>query len=599
MKISRSLSFCSIAMLALVSTLMVAPRAQADEAEIRALFPPATLLYGEITQPDKIADFLAKHPLTELIKQQPELQAALANNPQLKQGQAALKGLEEKLGIPLDKALKDVSAGGIYFGVDLISQGGAVIIQSKDSAVTQKVYNTLVEAAGEQAFKNGQPGPQPVEYEGVTGFKIDGKLTLFTIKDKLIASSSDKISQWIIRANQGKTTISLNEEPLFNKALSHRAKDTTGWVYFRTDVLRVFGIADKFKNATRDNPAGEFLLGGVLVAISEAPYITGEIKVEGDRIAVASDIPVDRKKLSAIRPFFFAPEGKGIEKPFHPDGLMLSVSMYRDLASLWNAAADLFDESIAAQLIKADTDIGTFFAGRSFGSDVLPMIDARLQLVVARQKFKADAPVPTVKVPAFALIGRTKNATLVQPVFKIAFQTIIGFVNIDGSQKGRPLLDVNMEKVGDATVVSASYLIMEDDKADMKKTNAPLYYNFSPSLVLSKDRFMFVSTRALALELAKEANERDALGEVQTQKENTLIEMDGRLALQLLKDNAKQLIAQNILEKGHTPEQAKSEIEMLLKIVDTIKLVDLKIVMDKDRMHVESGLTVDREKDSD
>ena len=81
-----------------------------------------------------------------------------------------------------------------------------------------------------------------------------------------------------------------------------------------------------------------------------------------------------------------------------------------------------------------------------------------MQVVVARQEFPQDGVTPAIKLPAAAVVVRMKKPEETARIFKITFQSAVGFLNVVGGMNGIDPLDLNSEKVGDALVVSSDYL---------------------------------------------------------------------------------------------------------------------------------------------
>src|SRR5215207_5099818 len=104
-----------------------------------------------------------------------------------------------------------------------------------------------------------------------------------------------------------------------------------------------------------------------------------------------------------------------------------------------------------------------------------------------------------------------------------------------------------------------------------------IHYNFSPALVMSKDHLILCSTRQIAIELADLAEKQEPGGKVETIKENTRIEIAPAPAAKLLRDNREQLVAQNMLEKGHDRAAAEKEIDLLVTLVSSIKDASLRL----------------------
>jgi hypothetical protein len=104
----------------------------------------------------------------------------------------------------------------------------------------------------------------------------------------------------------------------------------------------------------------------------------------------------------------------------------------------------------------------------------------------------------------------------------------------------------------------------------MKGAEKDIYYNFSPALVISKDRLMLCSTKQIAQELADLAGNEGA-GSGSRIPQNTLVEMSPGPVGKLLRENREQLIAQNMLEKGHAREAAEKEIDVFIALVNAVR----------------------------
>lgn len=558
---------------------------------VTRLLPETTIFYAEITNPGELNDFIVNHPGFDLVQSNPQLLAAITNNPGYVHMMNVKAEMERRLGGPLDKSMRQVMSGGVYVAIDIAAKGGVLIIKSNDVGATDKFYKSLLGFVKDLSDNGDIPPIEEGNYGGVTGYKLNNNF-VFRLKDMIVFASSDAFAKYVIDADQGKWSSSLMDGQIYQKAALTRNNKAAGWAFFRTDLVRALGLGNQLLRNNRSNPAAELLVGGLMDSATQAPFITGEFAVKNDKLLFAAQWPLERDRVSKSRNYFFANGNDGIEVPFSPKNHLANFSMYRDVAGMWNAAAELFDEGVAAGMVKADTDLGNFFAGKSFGADILPQINPRMQLVVAAQDYAGSKSAqPTVKLPAFALVGSTKDPKAIHPTLKVAFNTIIGFVNIDASQKGRPLFDINTETIGNAKLVTATYL--ESDDPQMQK-QAPIYYNFSPTFVMSGEHFMICSTKQLARELATQLQSRKS-GIAQMKNTNTFFELDGKALRAILGQNRKQLIAQNMLEKGHGPDQAAGEIDFLLNALKILKSIDLKVTTEQGQMRLESGVSFQRD----
>ncbi|MCI0360956.1 MAG: hypothetical protein L0211_20955, partial [Planctomycetaceae bacterium] len=230
---------------------------------------------------------------------------------------------------------------------------------------------------------------------------------------------------------------------------------------------------------------------------------------------------------------------------------------YRDFASLWRHAPDLFDEGINAKFAEAESGLKTIFAGRDFRDEILGKLEPGVQVVVARQEFPQEGVTPAIKLPAAAAVFRLKQPAETARIFKVTFQSVVGFLNVAGAQNGIDPLDLNSEKVGDSLVVSSVYLPPNDEKV---RGEAGLHFNASPTVAFVGDRFILASAKPLAIELMKHVQGGAAAGD----GINTAVQLDGKIGWQSLAENRGPLVAQNMLEKGHDRTAAELEIDRAL-----------------------------------
>ncbi len=269
--------------------------------------------------------------------------------------------------------------------------------------------------------------------------------------------------------------------------------------------------------------------------------------------------------------------------------MLVSLTTYRDLSQFWAAAPDLFDDATQAKFEQADSQLAPLFSGRDFARDFLGSFAADIQLVATRQHFDGGKqPSPDIKLPAFALVFRLNAPEKVRRSLKASFQSIVGFANVAGSQFGQPQLELESAKQGDTELVTATYLPPDDGDA---KQAGKINYNFSPAMALIADRFILASTQSLARELAELVPKESSSAQDTTGRTtNTRIVSDLRVAKDVLSDNRPQLIAQNMLEKGHDREQAEREIGILLELLGYLRGAALELSSDQQAIRLDLGI---------
>jgi hypothetical protein len=279
---------------------------------------------------------------------------------------------------------------------------------------------------------------------------------------------------------------------------------------------------------------------------------------------------------------YLPPRGAGAAKLVTTPGTLLSASLWRDLAAVWDARAELFKPEDVQNLAKLDTFAGQFFGGRDFGSGVLGATNPDWRLVVALQDYDGLKPVPDVKLPAFALVFGTKpdDADFVQRL-KVAFQSFIGLYNIGAAQQKSPPLEQLSDPFEGVTISTTRYMAPpppgpnaggkdkdkdKDQDQDVGKPAVPNRHNYSPSAVQVGDHFVISSSLGLARDLVKALKAADR--EPAKPEDGTLVaEADGEALAKLVGLNRDRLVMQNILGKGNDQERAEGEVDLLAKLL--------------------------------
>jgi hypothetical protein len=552
----RTLCISTLALLLLLSPLHLA----AADKTAAGLLPASVVVYAEVAAPGKVVDLVLAHPIAAEVTKAPEFQQATQSN-DFQRFVGVLKRLEDRLGRKWPEAVSGLTSGGMAVAFDLPTRGAVVLAQAADEGLAEKARAALVETAEEIARGEGRPGAvQKDEHRG-TAIHSAGEASLAVVGKWLVASNKKPLVLAVLDAYHGEGE-TLGADAQFQTVLKSRPS-ATAWLYADLRVLRLTGALRNALNKKSDNPPVEVLLGGILGALPDAPYVTASLDVSPASLKLAASLPCKPPAVAKTREFYLGADAAGVAPPLlEPAGTLLSLSTYRDFASLWRHAPDLFDEGINAKFAEAESNLKTIFAGRDFRDDILGNVEPGVQIVVTRQEFPQEGVTPAIKLPAAAAVVRMKNPSETARIFKVTFQSVVGFLNVAGAQNGIDPLDLNSEKVGDALVVSSVYLPPADEQA---RTEAGLHYNASPTVAIVGDRFILASSKPLAMRLVEHVQRGEKGGEQPGKlRTNTLVQLDGKVGLASLAENRGPLVAQNMLQKGHDRAAAEQEIDRVL-----------------------------------
>lgn len=570
----------SLEWLAAPLALLLAMECASGAAEKSAaeLFPPTTVGYLEVLRPGELAGLVLDHPLAREIANHADYQKALHGR-EYQQVQAVLKMVEDKLGMNWRRAVASLTGGGLSIGFDLPTQGIAALAQATDESLAHKARDAVLELARADAAAKGQPNPiQEDEIRGVTVYQL-GDVHFAVLGKWLLATNKRLLLAMVLENYLGNST-SLGSNEQFQAVRRDRPEKPAAWLYVDLRLIRLTGMLKAALSKKSNNPPAELLAGGILGALPDAPCVTAALELDASHLKLTAGLPADPRAIAKSREFYFGAEGNGAAPPLlRPQESLLALSTYRDLASLWRHAPDLFDERINAKMAEAESGLATFFGGRNFRDEILGNLQPGLQLVVARQQFPQAGVTPAIKLPAAAVVLRMKKPAETTRVFKITFQSLIGFVNITGGMKGLPPLDLNSEKTGGALVIGTEYV--PPDKIE-SRNEAGIHFNASPTAVFIGDRFILSSARSLALELAEQVQrESPAAADI-----NTNLLVDAKVTHTALTDNREPLIARNMLDRGHDRAAAEHEIDGLLRALAGVDQSSVQLTSDGQRLRL-------------
>lgn len=517
---------------------------------------PETAIYLEITRPVVLLDKAGDERILALYRAVPGLEANLRGNAQLAQLRQVADLVAGEAETSTAQALRDLTAGGIYLSVEGANRVVMVVVP-RDEAALRKLHDTVLRLARKDAAANNRPDPvQARDYRGLTAYSVapneahaivDGAL--------LVATGPDVLRAAIDRGlDSGRSVADLAPWKARREAL---AGDALAFAFAHMDRVRELDPA-KYANA-QPNAGAVFLLGPWEESLRKAPWLAATLAWTDANLAAEITLPPPASGHADALKRFVPPGGSGAAAPLNPPGTIASLTLWRDLASIWEVRGDIFPPEAQQGLSQLDTTAGTFFGGRDFGTGVLGSLGSDWRLVVAQQDFGALDVVPEVKLPAAAVVFKLKPgdeefATRLQA----AFQSLIGLLNLGSAQTKAPPLILGSDTCEGITIATSKYQAP-------KAGTGPVHqrHNASPSMALVGDRVIVSSTLALAKDLIR-ALKAPAPAD---RPETLIVEADGRALAALVDLNRPRLVMQNMLDKGNDKPRAEAEIDVLKQLL--------------------------------
>jgi hypothetical protein len=522
-------------------------------------------LYLEVMHPSALVDRLVDPRIQSALSAVPHYKKALEGD-SYRQFRSVVDMLANRLGTTWRDGLRDLTAGGLALAVE-----GApgqkprvfVVVTPMDKAHLSKLLDALLDLARKDAEAKGEPDPiKSKEYRGVTGYGTGPDGALAIVEGSLVIADKDETLKTVIdRALDGpKPGTSLAESADWKARHEQVGVDALAWGLVRLDRLRALD-PKKFTLPEKLPPPPTFLFGSWIEALRTAPWISATLTWTESRLGAELSLPGPSGGFPEALKGFIPPKGAGAPSLPNPPGTILSASLWRDIATIWEARADLFPPETVQNLAKLDGVAGQFFGGRDFGTGILGAIEPNWRFVIAQQDHAAMKPSPDVKLPAFALVVDLKpDDEDFHQRLRVAFQSFIGLANLGAAQQKAPPLELGSETFDGVTISTAKFMPPKTDPSEKEPVHGR--HNFSPSAVQVGNHFILSSSLGLARDLI-----RALKAPAPAVSETLVAEADGTELGRLIDKNRNRLVMQNMLEKGHDKEQAEAEVGLLADLV--------------------------------
>ncbi len=561
-------------------------RSAQDNSEIGAeLFPVETTIYLRLERGGDVVERLLNHPLRNPIEALDQVKAGL-KSPQFLQFKLGVGLIESQVGEQWLPAIKSLTGGGVNVGFDAKSQVIGIAVKSDDEELLRKTAGAILGFA-----KTSNKGDKPVfevsDYHGGKVAKFE-KATIARMGAWFLASNNhaelismaDRLHE-LETSTESKQKSSLASTTPFLDAWQARDIKANGFVFANLQPLRDSGAAKELFAGSTDQPAVELFFGGILEALQEASFVSANISINDQQIAANVRLPYMADESPENREFFFGNMGLGrAPVPIEVPGLIGQVVTYRNLGSWWLSKEELFPENVVAQLAQGDSQLSTLFGGVDFGQDVLGGLHPEMRLLVKEQTF-GEGIDPDIKLPAIAIVSRLQNPDS-ERRFRISFQSLVGLLNLDDSGMDRPQIELVSTREDGYQLTGGQYFPEGDYSGDL------FVFNFSPAMAFHDDYMIVSSTMEFAREIAESI--RDLDDNTATSDSNTLIQLHGAPIKHALAANRESLIANSMVERGTGRDEAESQIDLLLELLDYAGGAKLDYRIEPDAMQLDLQL---------
>jgi len=530
-----------------------------------------TLVVLKVEEPKAVLDVLLDPAWHEDLKEIPEIRGLL-ESPQFNQFVGIVRYIEMRLATDWESALRTLAGDEVT--IALGPKGRAmIIVDCDDAGLLNKLHQILLEHARDEARRRGDPDRVASKvYRGVTGWTFSGGEEVHAlIGRRLVVSNNGDWVKELVDRRADKSADCLAKAKWFQAARQATSEASVATMCVNLAQIKELPRPAKLLRDP-ENPLGVLLAAELPEAITSASWLAVGLTVEGRTITVQVRTDGRLPEPDHFASFALGGDARGALPNLQVPGRLAAFSLSRDLAKFYRGKDELFPDRTSG-LIFFENMMGIFFTGRHFSEEVLPHLSSEIRLVVAQQTYDPEVGTPTIQIPAFALVFRMRHPEKFAVIMEEAWQKALGLINFTRGQQAQPglLLDRAEHAGVRYTVAAFSAADVED------RQNLDVRFNFSPTLVCCGAYLIMSSTEALARQLIDAVREESQKDVEPIQGVHTIVEMDGEGLHQILQANRESLIRQNMVEKGHSRDQAEAEVGLLLALISLFKGATLEL----------------------
>jgi len=558
----------------ILASLLVFRAAPADEspAPREAWVPREAVIVVDIAQPRLLLDQLLDDRVTGAVTAWPQYQAA-TGNAEFKQLVGLVKYYQEKYQVDFRGLCGKLVGGGITWAIGP-QEAQVLIVDSEDANLLEEIHEFIKVVARGEAEKSGLANPiTSAEYRGLTGWRFGPNEAHAIVGNRLVLTNK---AEWLkttadLRADGGAASVA--SSPNYRTARQAAGTGGIARIYADWAVLKQIPQMQTALTQNRENPLTALVFAPLLTAIRDSNWMAVGMNVEDGKLAFELAMDGTPGEASSPEGFSMPATADGGAMPnFAVPRFIYCFCFYRDLHKFYGAKDQLFPERTSG-LIFFENMMGIFFTGRDLTDEVLAETAPQVRFVVAEQVYDPQVGAPQVQLPGFAVVFRMNDPDKFAPVAEEAFQKALGLVNFTRGQKAEPglILDRPLYEGVKYTVAAFAPPRPTDSRP------VGLHFNFQPVLAMPQGHLVISSTEGLARDLIDALKEEAAANVQPLAGTHSQLTLNGRHLASILRANRENMILQNMVEKGSSREQAATELDLWLKIAESIRQVSLSM----------------------
>lgn len=559
---------------ALLACLLVIPpatrlqsRASEPVEQLRRSVPSSAVFTLEILQPQALLDPLLSEAFAARVEALP-IWPELVKNPKFQELRAGIGMFQVTLATDWRTAFRELTGGGLLFAA---APGDRTVLlaDSLNGDLLKRVHDLAAQIARGEAEKRGEPDSvRSEDQDGLTRWTFNGVETHAVSGSRLVAASDAEVLDRVLAAARGPKSETLAENADYTAARTALG-DPAAMLFLNLRVLRnAPGFLEGLEKSG-GNPMTALLFGGLPEVLKSADWLGAGLYVERGRLSAR--VTVGAGVGGGATPLLLGDMDTLLPDPQLP-GEIAALRLNRDLHSFYTAKDDLFPARTSG-LIFFENMMGIFFSGRNLTDEIMAAPQPEVSLVVARQDFAEDAPMPEPQLPGFALVLRLRDPDAFRPVLEEGWQKALGLINFTRGQKAEPGLILDRPRYGGIAITTSHFSTVGLTEAEQRN----IRFNFQPTLAMPGEFAILSSSDSLARRLVDSLTKGSATKPIAADGSHTRLTLHGGAIRDLLRLNFDPMVRNNMIAEGHTRQEAEMAINLLLAVAGQVDRAEFEL----------------------
>jgi hypothetical protein len=483
--------------------------------------------------------------------------------------------IERELGSDWPDLIEELAGGGIVLAVKFEKKAPApmlVVVQGRDAKLMDKFFHKLLDVAEQERAREGlHDGYSKETYRGVETYRYGEDLHAAVLGAALVYSNLPAALHAAIDLSLDPSKESLLQKKSLVDARPLVPADALVWTWIslefahKSEELKpIFALPANFSPF-------QVTFGGLIDSLRRSSCLVVALREDNGTATLSLRLPGGTKGMHDLVHAHVPPENQvGALPLLSPEGVLYSVSYYLDLGWFWKQRAVLLPPDQLKQIEQFDKTSKGILYGTAV-SQFLELSGTRQRFVAVWQQDRGYAFKAQAYQPAYALVLEPRDPE----AFAKALDGPLGGLSFLAGLKA-PMSKFEQEH-GHAKI--SGYRFVENDAN--KSLGDGILFNFTPCRARVGNQYIISSTVELARLLIDEiekADSEEGRSPQQADAASGPVTHQSRLSFTGLSDylagTKKQLITQNMLQQGNTPEDAAKEVSLFLGLLDHLGRVE-------------------------